>query len=111
MKNAVAIFFAVSSMAGPVIAQEAQGDRITGIEISTDPARAAEVERKAQEVAARQEPTASGASGTSGASGASGSASEPTSADQQKGAGGEMRKPHRGGSDSSRPRGGSSGRQ
>jgi hypothetical protein len=110
MKNALAVFLVALPIAGAAYAQDAvQGDRFTGIEVSTDPARAAEVERRAQELAARQQESTSGASGTSGTSAA------PTSGDAQKDmpkkSGGKMHKGHSGGSGCSSGGGASTGRQ
>jgi hypothetical protein len=105
MKSALAVFIVLVPIAGVAYAQTTEGDRITGIELSTDPARAAEVERRAEEIAARQQETASGASGTSGTS----VGSEPMpSPGLDKG---PTSKKHEGGTDSHHGDGGSSGHQ
>jgi hypothetical protein len=94
MKNALAVFIVALPIAGAAYAQDGvQGDRFTGIEVSTDPARAAEVERRAQEIAARQQESTSGASGTSGTS----AASPPMPGDTHKKSSGKTHKQHSGG--------------
>ncbi|MEN3297558.1 MAG: hypothetical protein V7642_6811 [Burkholderiales bacterium] len=96
MKNALAVFFVALPIAGTAYAQGGApgGDRFTGIEVSTDPARAAEVERRAQEIAAHQQESTSGASGTSGTS----AASAPTPGDTHKKSSGKKHQPHSGAS-------------
>jgi hypothetical protein len=63
MNKSLAVFLVLLPLAGTL---SAQNDPITGIAVSTDPARAAEVERHAQEIMARQQASASGTSGASG---------------------------------------------
>jgi hypothetical protein len=69
MKKSLAIFLVLFSIGGAALAQN---DRVTGIEESTDPAKVADVERRAQEIISQQR----SASGTTGAAGSSAS-SEP----------------------------------
>jgi hypothetical protein len=107
MKSALAVFILLAPIAGAAYAQTTGGDRITGIEVSTDPARAAEVERRAQEIAARQQETASGTSGTSGAA----AGSEPPSSPSPDKGPTEMQKSHKSGTDAYPGADGSTGRQ
>lgn len=104
MKNALAVslVIALAPIAGATYAQT-EGAPVTGISVTTDPARAAEVERKAQEIAERQQQTTSGTSGTSGTSAGPDQATTPK---KQK----EHGKAHKG-SAGSYPEGGTSGRQ
>jgi hypothetical protein len=69
MKKSLAVFLVWAPIAGAAFAQS---DRLTGIEESTDPAKVAEVERKAQEIISHQQQGASGASDTAGTSASSG---------------------------------------
>jgi hypothetical protein len=99
MKNALAVFAILFPIAGAVFAQN---DPITGISESTDPAKVAEVERRAQEIMARQESATSGASGTSGSSATSESG-------QKKAHKGGKAKKHKGGKGATSTDSGNSG--
>jgi hypothetical protein len=65
MKSKLAVLTVLLPLAGAVFAQN---DPITGIAESTDPAKVAEVERRAQEIMSHQQAGTSGASNASGTS-------------------------------------------
>jgi hypothetical protein len=89
MKQVLAAFVVLVPL---TCAAYTEGDPITGIQVSTDPERAAEVERKAQEIAAHQQEMTSGTSGTSGTS--AGPATTPE--DAGRGSTGHKHKRHKG---------------
>lgn len=80
MKRVLAVLAVLLPITG---AAYTEGDPITGIQVSTDPERAAEVERRAQEIAARQQETTSGTSGTSGTSAGPGTMPKDSGKDSQ----------------------------
>lgn len=65
MKLQVLAGVALLAVAAGASAQRYDPNRDSGVVESTDPARIAEVERRAEEIRARQERTTTGASGTS----------------------------------------------
>jgi hypothetical protein len=104
MKKVLAAFVVLVPL---TCAAYTEGDPITGIQVSTDPERAAEVERRAQEIAAHQQEMTSGTSGTSGTS--AGSATKPE--DAGKASTGHKDKRHNGHKGPSDGNSGGSGQQ